>query len=123
MIERAWIVFVLSLLACGDDSSSAASGSGGGTSVSTSAGGSGCTVSIHDGTDVVCPGECPGKFYGGMTSICTATCTAPEDSCPEGTACLPNVFGKYTVCLPPCESGACPENLRCSTDGVRCEPL
>lgn len=119
--DRAWLFLLLGLSACGDDA--AATGTSGGSSTSASTGSAGCIVSIHDGTDVVCSAECPGKFYGSSTSICTVSCTGPEDACPEGTACLPNLFGKYSACLPPCENGVCPEKLRCSTDGVRCEPL
>jgi hypothetical protein len=131
------VVLLVGLAGCSDDDSPSTGGGGGGTSTSTSSTvssgastasssvGSDCTAVLVPGSPGTCPTECEVQAYtsGGGYTFCTESCAAPNDPCPEGTACLPNVLGNYHVCLPPCLQGSCPENMTCDSQGVTCQVL
>jgi hypothetical protein len=78
---------------------------------------------VVPGSPGTCPTGCELQAYtaGGGFTFCTESCAGPNDPCPEGTACLPNIFGNYSACLPPCVQGSCPENMECDSQGVTCQ--
>lgn len=117
-----WLATVLVLglaQSCSDDEDdgSAATGAGG------TGGGPACSPSVITDAAGACPAECPYSIQSAQTQnrYCSVPCGSATDSCPAGTSCLPDLFGDYTVCTPPCESGSCPADMVCS-DGVRCLP-
>jgi hypothetical protein len=94
--------------ACGDSS-----GSGGDASGAGGAGGGDepCPYVVNLG-DPRAP--CPCNTLGGtLNSVCTVDdCAADPSICPTGTGCAEGLG--FTICLAPCETGACAEGLECA---------
>jgi hypothetical protein len=97
--------------ACGDSS-----GSGGAAGGADGAGGTGdepCPYAVNLG-DPMAPCPC-NTFAGSLNSVCTVDdCAADPSICPNGTGCAEGL--DLTICLAPCDAGACAEGLECADE-------